>query len=110
MVSVASPGVHTQDLVACLITLSAEAAVDVEKVEPSGDLPSDVGFVLEPDDTIRVHFAADVNDDSSAWVFCHRRLPPRHAISVAAKKDFDDGCELILRPVKFPGARIAPAA
>src|SRR5437879_4068418 len=30
---------HTQGLVACLITLCAQAAVDVEKVEPSGDLP-----------------------------------------------------------------------
>jgi hypothetical protein len=48
-----------------------------------------------------VHFAADVNDDPLAWVFWRRRLPPQHTISVAAKKDLDDGCELILRAVKF---------
>jgi 4'-phosphopantetheinyl transferase len=150
---------HTQGLVACLITLCAQAAVDVEKVEPSGDLPlvasqvlspaeqgalsvlsgkdwtarffdywtlkeayakarglglglslSDVGFELAPDDTIRVHFAAAIDDDPSAWVFWRRRLPPQHTISVAAKKDLDGECELILRPVKFDGARIAPEA
>jgi hypothetical protein len=71
---------------------------------------SDVRFELAPDDTIRVHFAAAVDDDPSAWVFWRRRLPPQHTISVAARKDFDDGCELILRPVEFDAARIAPAA
>ena len=62
---------------------------------------SDVAFELASDDTIRVHFAAAVDDDPSAWVFWRRRLPPQHTISVAARKDFDDGCELILRAVKF---------
>jgi len=51
---------------------------------------SDVGFELAPGDTIRVYFGA--------------------AVAVAPKKDFDDGCELILRLVEFGGARIVPAA
>jgi hypothetical protein len=39
-----------------------------------------VGFKLEADDAIRVHFAADVNDDPSAWVFWRRRLPPQRLV------------------------------
>lgn len=150
---------HTDGVVACLITLSAEAAVDVEKIEYRQDLPrvarqvlspaeqsalsvlagrdwttrfydhwtlkeayakarglglsltlSDIGFELEPDNAIRVHFASQVDDDASTWVFWRRHLSPQHTIAVAAKKDFGDGCEIILRPVKFDGARIAPEA
>ena len=137
---------HTEGLVACLITLSARAGVDVEKVEPHQDLElvakrvlsaaeqsalsalsgkdwtarffdywtlkeayakarglglaltlSDVGFELEPDGAVHARFAAALNDDPSAWVFWRGRLAPEHAISVAAKNDGDDDCELILR-------------
>ncbi len=47
---------------------------------------SDVGLELEPDDTIRVHFAANVHDDPSAWVFWRRRLPSQHTIQSRQKK------------------------
>jgi 4'-phosphopantetheinyl transferase len=140
---------HTQGLVACLISLSAEAAVDVENIDSDQDLAlvarqvlspaeqaamsllsgkewaarffdywtlkeayakargmglglalSDVGFELAPDDTIGACFASAVDDDPAAWVFWRRRVPP-HTISVAARKDFDGECELILRPFEF---------
>jgi 4'-phosphopantetheinyl transferase len=141
---------HTQGLVACLIGLCAEAAVDVEKIEPNQDLalvarqvlsPAEqaalnalsgadwtarffdywtlkeayakarglglglplnaIGFELEPDETIRAHFAPGVDDDPSAWVFWRRHLPPQHTISVAAKKDVDREFELVVRSVEF---------
>lgn len=150
---------RTQGLVACLISLSAEAAVDVEKIEYNQDLAlvarqvlsldeqralsvlsgrdwttrffdhwtlkeayakarglglslplNDIGFELKPDNTIRAHFASRLSDDPSAWVFWRRHLSPQHTISVAAKKDFGDRCELILRPVKYDGMGIAPEA
>jgi 4'-phosphopantetheinyl transferase len=146
---------HTRGLVACLITLSADAAVDVEKVEHSDDLVlvagqvlspgeqealsllsgrdwtrrffdhwtlkeayakargvglgltlSNVGFEIKPDNRISAHFASQIDDDSSAWVFWHRHLSAHHTISVAVKKDLGDECKIILRPVKFDGAGI----
>jgi 4'-phosphopantetheinyl transferase len=148
---------HTQGLVACLTSLSAEAAVDVEKIDSEQNLAllvrqvlspaeqtalsalsgtdrtarffdywtlkeayakarglglgltfSDVGFELDPDGRIRAHFASDLNDDPSAWLFWRRVLPPRHTLSVAARKNSDGACELILRPVQFYGGSIAP--
>src|SRR2546426_1262254 len=150
---------HTHGLVACLITLSAEAAVDVEKVEHSQDLAmvarevlspaeqgalsvlsgtdwttrffdlwtlkeayakarglglsltlSDIGFEIKPDNTISTHFASQIDDDSSDWVFWQRHLSAQHTISVAAKKSFGEGCKLILQPVKIDGTRIYPEA
>lgn len=147
---------HTQGLVACLITLSDEAAVDVETVEHSEDLAlvarevlspaeqsalsalsgrdwttrffdhwtlkeayakarglglslrlSDIGFDLNRDNTIRIHFSSQVDDNSSAWVFWRRHLSPQHTIAVAAKKDSGEGFEIVLRPVKIDGAGIA---
>ncbi len=150
---------HTQGLVACLITLSAEAAVDVEKIEHHQDLApvarhilspaeqrtlsvlsgrnwttsffdhwtlkeayakarglglslplNDIGFELKPDDSIHVHFASQLNDDPSAWVFWRRNLSPQHIVSVAAKRDFGDAYEIIHRSVKLDGARITAEA
>jgi 4'-phosphopantetheinyl transferase len=150
---------HTQGLLACLVTPSAEAAVDVEKIEPSQDLAavatqvlsrseqadlsalsgedwtarffdywtlkeayakarglglglalSDISFELKPDGTIGAHFGPVIHDDPSAWMFWRRQLPPQHTLSVAAKRDFDGRCELIVRTVKFDGARIASEA
>jgi 4'-phosphopantetheinyl transferase len=140
---------HTRGLIACLITLSAEAAVDVERVEHNEDLAlmalqflspveqralnalsgadwtthvfdlwtlkeayakarglglslplNDIGFELAPNN-VRAHFASRLGEDPSAWVFWHRHLSAQHTISVAAKKDFGEGCEVILRPVKI---------
>jgi 4'-phosphopantetheinyl transferase len=150
---------HTRGLIACLVTGSAEAAVDVERIEYHHDLSwvarqvlspaertalsapserdwttrffdhwtlkeayakarglglalalSDIGFELKPDGTIGVGFGSQVADDPSAWVFWRRHLSPRHTLSVAARKDFDHGCEVILRPVTFDdtGIGLAP--
>lgn len=150
---------HTEGLIACLTMLSAEAAVDVEKVEYNQDLPlvakealsptelkalsllsgrdwttgffdywtlkeayakarglgvslpfSNIGFELGSADTIRAHFASQVNDDPSAWTFWLRRISLQHTISIAAKRSFGDGCEIILRPVKIDGVSISHEA
>jgi 4'-phosphopantetheinyl transferase len=146
---------HTEGLVACLVSLSAEAAVDVEKVAYGQDwvsvarevlsaeelsalnvlsgkdwtarffdywtlkeayakarglglsLPiSDIGFELGPDDTIRARFASQINDDPLGWLFWHCHLSPQHAISVAAKRDLADECEIIHRLAGFDGINI----
>ena len=147
---------HTEGLIACLITLSAEAAVDVEKVEHDQDLApvarevlslaeqsalsrltgkdwtarffdhwtlkeayakarglglsltlSDIGFDLNPDNSIGVHFSSRVDDNSAAWEFWCRHLSPQHTASVAAKKECGERFEIILRTVQFDGATIA---
>lgn len=131
---------HTRGLVACLISLCAEAAVDVEAIEHHPDLAlvarqvlapaehealselsggdwtarffdywtlkeayakarglglgmalRDIAFDLDAHDAIRARFAPAVNDDPAAWLFWRRRLPPRHALSVAARQDFVKG-------------------
>ena len=68
---------------------------------------SDIGFDLNRDNTIRIHFSSQVDDNSSAWVFWRRHLSPQHTIAVAAKKDSGEGFEIVLRPVKIDGAGIA---
>jgi 4'-phosphopantetheinyl transferase len=64
---------------------------------------SDVEFEEGPDNAIRAHFASSVNDDPSAWLFWRCRLPSKHTISVAARKDFDGEPRIIRRSVKFDG-------
>jgi len=140
---------HTDGLIACLISLAAEAAVDVEKVEYHDDLTlvakqvmsaveltalrklsgrdwteqfftywtlkeayvkaggrglgfvsGDIGFEIEADNAIKVHFAS-AGDDSSAWVFWRGHLSPQHTISIAAKKETDGGVTIIHRSLKF---------
>lgn len=148
---------HTRGLIACLITTSAEAAVDIEKVEHNRDLVlvasealspaeqkalsslsgtdwtarffdhwtlkeayakarglglaltfSDIGFDLEEDNTIRAHFSSTAGENSSDWMFWNHQLPTQHSVSVAAKKCRGGEFDIVVKPVKFDGARLAP--
>ena len=138
---------HTDGLIACLTSLSQQAAVDVEKIEPEGSLPqvaeevfspeeqeslrassgssewtrrffrywtlkeayakarglglkmrlSDVSFHWGEDGGIEARFAPALADNPYAWRFWNCDLGADHTISIAARVESHQPCELRVR-------------